>query len=954
MPNAFVKIGTALFKHQIKKLVGEETLGVISDELADIGGDKLDAWLGDKSTLEEIEKAAATARDNFRGKINDNDIEQWMAMLPIDNLPDVLEAIKELPTSPDETKLENALRESIALNWKKLSSAQVDNAVNAFLTCLRSALLPIEKQTLMMIGRSVLRTEDKVDLLLRWFEQYIITGKRAEIKQLNPEPIETWNLKHPYAMPPNFTGRVDERKMLVDWLNKADENRLFILRALGGFGKSALSWHWLTHDIDSKEWNKILWWSFYEGDVSFEHFIEETLKYLNLEVPQGQRPQVDALLKAIHSQKILLIMDGFERALRAYSSMNAAYQGDESPLPAGEGQGEGAYDCVNINAEIFLKSVCSLPNIKSKILMTTRLTPRAIKPRGEFMLGCREVELTSMQPADAVEFFHKQGIKGTHAEIEAACAPYGYHPLSLRLLAGRILKDFENPADIVVAQKLKIDGDLKQYQHHVLEVSYNSLPPHEQKLLSTIACFRSPVEHKTLEAIAENKDTLDDDLRDLVEHGLLHFDEKNKKFDLHPIVRHYAYDHFTDEKRRKEAHVQLAMYFIDVMPVTNKNVKTLEDLAPVIELYYHMVRAGNLDEAKKIFKDRLNTPTYFQFGAYQLQIELLRALFLDGDDKPPRLKTEDAQAQILNDLAGVYSLSGQSRRVVPLAEMANALMEKAGDKKNLAIGLGNMAIQQLALGALREAEFNLRSAIEIDMNIQDHMWEGENRENLALLLSYCNNWKEAEKEFTLAISLLEKTNHVQGKSVVWSNHALCFLLIAREGAVIENLQSSIKCAQRALELADETARDSRFVYPIRDYICAYWLLGAAYRANGDLTRAEENLPKAINMCRKINLVEVEANILLDLARLRYAQGDLKDAQEKASEALVITERSGYVLQGADVNLFLAQYALEQEQNKVKAKAHADEALKLATCDGPPYYYKVAYEEAERLLASLNV
>ena len=36
--NAFVKIGTALLKHQAKKLVGEETLGVISDELADIDG----------------------------------------------------------------------------------------------------------------------------------------------------------------------------------------------------------------------------------------------------------------------------------------------------------------------------------------------------------------------------------------------------------------------------------------------------------------------------------------------------------------------------------------------------------------------------------------------------------------------------------------------------------------------------------------------------------------------------------------------------------------------------------------------------------------------------------------------------------------------------------------------------------------------------------------------------
>ncbi len=45
---------------------------------------------------------------------------------------------------------------------------------------------------------------------------------------------------------------------------------------------------------------------------------------------------------------------------------------------------------------------------------------------------------------------------------------------------------------------------------------------------------------------------------------------------------------------------------------------------------------------------------------------------------------------------------------------------------------------------------------------------------------------------------------------------------------------------------------------------------------------------------------------------------------------MITERSGYVLQGADVNLFLAQYALEQEKDKVKAKEYAETAMKLAT------------------------
>ncbi len=53
-------------------------------------------------------------------------------------------------------------------------------------------------------------------------------------------------------------------------------------------------------------------------------------------------------------------------------------------------------------------------------------------------------------------------------------------------------------------------------------------------------------------------------------------------------------------------------------------------------------------------------------------------------------------------------MSGQPRRAVPLFEMQNAICEKMGDKKNLAIGLGNVAIQQLVIGALSAAERNLR------------------------------------------------------------------------------------------------------------------------------------------------------------------------------------------------------------------------------------------------------
>lgn len=136
--------------------------------------------------------------------------------------------------------------------------------------------------------------------------------------------------------------------------------------------------------------------------------------------------------------------------------------------------------------------------------------------------------------------------------------------------------------------------------------------------------------------------------------------------------------------------------------------------------------------------------------------------------------------------------------------------------------------------------------------------------------------------------------------------------------------------------------------------------------------------------KKPCLVDVEADILIDLARLRGATGALEEAQRLAEEALLITERSGYVLQGADAHLELAKLALDfyavgkssgsaalpkeglsfpeivreaaQHASSVQrklARHHAQEAHRLATCDGPPdYTYKAAYDEAAILLQHL--
>ncbi|MGH2525082.1 MAG: tetratricopeptide repeat protein, partial [Anaerolineales bacterium] len=323
--------------------------------------------------------------------------------------------------------------------------------------------------------------------------------------------------------------------------------------------------------------------------------------------------------------------------------------------------------------------------------------------------------------------------------------------------------------------------------------------------------------------------------------------------------------------------------------------------------YHHTVRAGQYDEAMDLFYNRINKATYYQFGAYQLRIELLSALFPDGDPSTPsagpalpRLKDESAQAWTLNSLANSYSLSGQPRRAVPLFEQAIAIDEKRGDKQSVAIDLGNVALDQIRAGALRAAEANLRRRIALCREIEDEFQEAVGHQELGRLLAYRGAFAQSEEHLAIAWQRWKADNDYGGMGQIQAYRCIAALLNAQwEQARIVAIQ--------ALELAMKGHYGTQVVE--RDIILAHWLLGAAHRADGDYAEAERHLAESLARCRGINMVDHEADILIDLARLRVATAEPEEAARLADEALEIAERCGYVLQGADAHLELAKLAL---------------------------------------------
>ena len=79
---------------------------------------------------------------------------------------------------------------------------------------------------------------------------------------------------------------------------------------------------------------------------------------------------------------------------------------------------------------------------------------------------------------------------------------------------------------------------------------------------------------------------------------------------------------------------------------------------------------------------------------------------------------------------------------------------------------------------------------------------------------------------------------------------------------------------------------------------------------------------------------------------------LHQDRETAQKALAIADRCEYRLNQAEIHNFLARLALDSGK-RAEARGHAQKAKDYAYCDGPPHYYKPAYEEAERLLAEAD-
>ena len=575
-----------------------------------------------------------------------------------------------------------------------------------------------QEQALLGKYEDKLRLEDDPRQILKWQEsiedtKIRILGLQTKVAQTRqaqapsrpltpgPQPPTTLLANAPYGLETALVGREDERLLLDDWYHHDTSHPLLAVIGLGGMGKSALTWDWLQRLMTTQQTPPlVVWWSFYEPDGTMNHLMVAMLKHFGDDPRQFPSLRAAAMQVINHLRRspALLMLDGAERLLRAYSSLAAAYQGDEDDPT----HRDRARQCTDPVSGQLLQWLAQPGYTQARTLLTSRLFPLELAGRGGTGLqGVRRHDLTGLSPAAAHQLFRDLRIRCTRAEVETVGEPLGYHPLSLRLLASTAADDPHYRNDIRAAVNYDPSLDLLGRRQHVLSRAYDTLPPSAQELLGRLAAFRSSVSLLVMEDVfqsnetnttgdkirrwfrpAKNKPHIYNDLQILERRGLVQRTElringqPTPYYDLHPIVRRYAYSRLTDPTT---THSQLIIYF-EAIPKPQR-VASLDDLQPTIELYYHLVHAGRYDEAWVLYRDRLWKPIYYQLGQYQLQIECLNVLFTNGINELPNLSDESFQAHACNELANSYSLAGQPAAAIPLFEQQIAIRKKQGDKK---------------------------------------------------------------------------------------------------------------------------------------------------------------------------------------------------------------------------------------------------------------------------------
>jgi hypothetical protein len=818
----------------------------------------------------------------------------------------------------------------------------------------------------------------------------------------------------------NFIGRQAQLQLLNAWAQASDPTSVLLFEAIGGTGKSMLTWEWTTkHATNVRgDWAGRFWYSFYEKGAVMRGFCQHALAYMTRQpleafANKSTAELGDQLLVALRQKPWLLILDGLERVLVAYHRLDAAELRDEElNLPTDKILDRNPCEAIRDEDTDLLRALAAAT--PSKILISSRLIPRVLlNPAGLPIPGVTPpLKLPGLDDADAEQLLRSCGVDGTSADIRYYLNTYcDNHPLVIGVLAGLINApgphrgNFDGwAADPAYGAKLNLASlDLIQSRNHILHAALEALEPASRQLLSTLALLSSAVDYETVaafnphlplepeevevptkpeddwrwermpdeekanrrrqyeEALAKRKayeqavqewresaavreaaKQLSQTVADLEHRGLLQYDRRAHRYDLHPVVRGVAAGSLKPEEQKRYGQ-RVVDHFNTLQGSSYDTARSMEDVESGLQVVRTLLKLGHLQQAADSFQGSLSQALSFNLEADVEILSIVRPFFPMGWDCMPMEVNPLTALSLSNKAASALSASGEEKQAIMVlsSSILHVLSNQSFSQATNALILSNL-ISNLVTSLHCHRQLAAASRwVDINRDMATIKREFEEKDDVFIelldrfiLQSNLGQWPEAAETWRLLDPMGRKWRrniYRQGVAEIWFAFAQFWQGHLQE----EHLNAAATFAEQ-----DHNHNTIRAVHALR----GKWRL-----EQGAWAQAAASFSQAVAMAREVRRVDAasEAGLALAKVHLHQLTGDeaLSEAQRLA-QLRAIADRS-------PANRYLARlWQVLGELNQ--AKHHATAAYTLSWADGEPYVYRYGLTKATELLHELGV
>ncbi|MEM7087182.1 MAG: hypothetical protein AAF489_13425 [Bacteroidota bacterium] len=778
--------------------------------------------------------------------------------------------------------------------------------------------------------------------------------KKLNIRITNPRVIRRVPLPpRPYyapafGLPKGFTGRKEEMSNLSQWF-LIDKEPVYVVEAIGGMGKSSLTWKWLQDEVVDKKNGLagIIWWSFYQE--GFEEFLNNTYEYCLSDYSDNnarKQNKLNEVINILSNNKFLIVLDGFETTLRGYGGMMATYQ----TLPwwtswtwwtsriswtswMGKPKTEDVYkrQCINIKAEKFLKSITSS---QSKVLINTRLFPEVLENLG----GVKRFQLNGLSETDTLAFFKNEKIEGTSQEILKAAKVYNYHPLMLKHLSTSLSRLRIRHIKSAYSKRII---NAKEPQK-ILQTSFSVLNKEEKIVATSLSVYRKPFPFEAASVLLKDKPRKESWklLSELIELGFLSYEEKEQLFDIHPVNKYFLYNQLTNKSK---VHQKASVYF-ENQPEKNL-IESIEDLEPVFELFFHLVKAGLLEEAYKLYMQRLQNHLTFKLDYPEHKIALLEELIFDKKLFRKKISLEN-RSHIIASLGINYNNSLDGVMGMKYLTMAAKLYSNHSKVRFYEI-IGLIGSQLSKEGKVNVGSFFLKKRLQVRYNSETQLAHSLNylggvmviqkdgKRRFDKLVDQSRNLFDSKLCLHVRLRISAQHNFQQARLREWD--ADCYALIDATLTAVEQLcsqelkvsihnvvwsytyicKSLLQFRMSKVKLKEGfeilSFTDDRFLSTQSTIVTDVNLIEAV----------EKYLEKALLLVRKSGQLFLEISVLFLFGRLEWVkvmdgilpiEEGVKKAMAHVSDAYDKAFRSNSHQHLADMHLFYAEVLIAMEES----------------------------------------